>query len=125
VAETVKLPPLTMMAWLRYDLVERLLDGLGPITSILEIGCGQGAVGVRLAHRAPYLGVEPDEASYAVAAGRAAQLAGRARVLHGDSSLIDRDESSTWSARSRSWSTSRTTSPLSRTGRRTSAPADT
>ncbi|MEO6712655.1 MAG: methyltransferase domain-containing protein [Mycobacteriales bacterium] len=91
-ADTVKLPPLTMMAHLRYDLVDRLLDDIGPISSILEIGCGQGAVGVRLAHRAPYLGVEPDDASYAVAAQRAAGLAGRARVLHGDSSLIDRDE---------------------------------
>lgn len=91
-ADTVTLPPLTMMAWLRYDLVTRLLDGIEPIGSILEIGCGQGAVGMRLAHRAPYLGVEPDDASYAVAAGRAAQLAGRARVLHGDSSLVDRDE---------------------------------
>lgn len=91
-ADAVKLPPLTMMAWLRYDLVERLLDGIGPISSILEIGCGQGAVGVRLAHRAPYLGVEPDDASYAVAAERVAALAGRARVMHGDSSLVDRDE---------------------------------
>ena len=91
-ADTVNLPPLTMMAWLRYDLVERLLDGIGPVSSILEIGCGQGAVGMRLAHRAPYLGVEPDDASYAVAAARAAQLRGRARVLHGDSSMVDRDE---------------------------------
>jgi SAM-dependent methyltransferase len=92
VADPVKLPPLTMMASLRYDLVDRLLDGLGPISSILEIGCGQGAVGVRLAQRAPYLGVEPDDESYAVAASRAGLLPGRARVLHGDSSLIDRDE---------------------------------
>jgi SAM-dependent methyltransferase len=81
-----------MMAWLRYDLVERLLDGLGPIGSILEMGCGQGAVGMRLAHRAPYLGVEPDDASYAVASARAADLRGRARIRHGDSSVVDRDE---------------------------------
>lgn len=91
-ADPVKLPPLTPMAWLRYDLITRLLDDIGPISSILEIGCGQGAVGVRLAQRAPYLGVEPDASSYAVAAERAAQLGGRARVLHGDSSLVDRDE---------------------------------
>ncbi len=91
-ADTVALPPLTPMAWLRWDLVSRMLDDVEPLSSIFEIGAGQGSFGVRLAHRAPYLGVEPDASSYAVAAERAAALPGRARVLHGDSSLVDRDE---------------------------------
>ena len=91
-ADTVNLPPLTPMAWLRWDLVSRLLDDVTPLASILEIGAGQGSFGVRLAHHAPYLGVEPDASSYTVAAERAQALPGRARMLHGDSSLVDRDE---------------------------------
>lgn len=63
------LPPLAIRAWLRYDVVSRLLARLAP-TSVLEIGCGQGAFGSRLAGRVNYLGVEPDEDSYQVAASR-------------------------------------------------------
>jgi SAM-dependent methyltransferase len=40
------------------------------ITDALEIGCGQGAFGARLARRYRYLGVEPDKTSWAVAQRR-------------------------------------------------------
>jgi SAM-dependent methyltransferase len=75
------LPPLAIRAWLRFDVVQRKLDDLGP-ASVLEIGCGQGSAGARLADRFPsYLGVEPDDASFAVAEKRIAKRGGR--VIHG------------------------------------------
>lgn len=40
------------------------------VGSVLEIGCGRGGFGARLAQRYAYLGIEPDEASYAVAKER-------------------------------------------------------
>ncbi len=40
------------------------------LTDVLEIGCGQGALGARLARRYRYLGLEPDEASSTVARRR-------------------------------------------------------
>ena len=49
------------------------------ISDVLEIGCGQGAVGARLAQRYRYLGVEPDQASWAVASQRIS-AAGRGEV---------------------------------------------
>jgi SAM-dependent methyltransferase len=69
------LPPLAPRAWLRWDLVDRLVTELRPAT-VLEIGCGQGSMGVRLAGRADYLAVEPDPGSYAVAASRVAACGG-------------------------------------------------
>ncbi len=63
------LPPLAIRAWLRYDLVSRVIARLQP-ASVLEIGCGQGSFGARLAGRMEYVGVEPDRASYEVAARR-------------------------------------------------------
>lgn len=77
---TGQLPPLSIRAWLRYDVVGRMLDRLRPATA-LEIGCGQGAFGARLAERADYLGVEPDDASFEVATARITPRGGR--VLHG------------------------------------------
>jgi SAM-dependent methyltransferase len=66
------LAPLAPHAWLRYDAVKRTLPaGVG---SVLEIGCGRGAFGARLAQRYVYLGIEPDEASYAVARQRIAAV---------------------------------------------------
>lgn len=73
--------PLTPMGSLRYDLVQRVITGLAPKT-ILEFGCGQGAVGARLAARTEYLGIEPDAESCAVARQRLASATGR--VVHGD-----------------------------------------
>jgi SAM-dependent methyltransferase len=40
------------------------------VGSVLEIGCGLGGFGARLAQQYDYLGIEPDEASYAVARER-------------------------------------------------------
>ncbi len=56
---------------MRWAVVERLLAGVSPAT-ILEVGCGQGAFGSRLAARGRYLGVEPDATSFAVAKSRIA-----------------------------------------------------
>jgi SAM-dependent methyltransferase len=55
---------------MRFDVVSRLLDAIKP-ESILEIGCGQGSAGARLARRAgTYLAVEPDADSFGVAGPR-------------------------------------------------------
>ncbi len=80
---TVSMPPLTLYGSLRWDVVAPLL----PTTPsrVLEIGCGQGAVGVRLAAGGhDWTGVELDQAS-AEAARQRLQAAGAAgRVVHGD-----------------------------------------
>jgi SAM-dependent methyltransferase len=78
--ETNPLPPLAIRAWLRYDVVKRVIEGLRPGTA-LEIGCGQGAFGARLAGEVTYLGVEPDETSYRVACSRIEPRGGK--VLNG------------------------------------------
>ena len=41
--------PLAPNAWLRYDVVERMLPA--GVNDVLEIGCGQGSFGARLARR--------------------------------------------------------------------------
>jgi glycosyltransferase involved in cell wall biosynthesis len=69
--------PLTPNAWLRYDVLTRMLPA--GIQDVLEVGCGQGALGVRLAQRYQYLGLEPDEVSWAVAQRRIS-AAGRGEV---------------------------------------------
>jgi SAM-dependent methyltransferase len=67
------LPPLTPNASLRWDIVSRLVPPQA--RTIIEVGCGQGAAGARLAVRSDnYLGVEPDAASCAVAAERLAAI---------------------------------------------------
>jgi len=71
------LPPLSIRAWLRYDTISRILDELEPKT-ILEVGCGQGALGARLATRAAYTGVEPDPSSFRVAKDRIESCGGHA-----------------------------------------------
>jgi SAM-dependent methyltransferase len=60
--------PLAPNSWLRYDVVRRMLPA--GVTDVLEVGCGQGAFGARLAQRYHYLGVEPDQASWTVASRR-------------------------------------------------------
>ncbi|HEU5009031.1 MAG TPA: methyltransferase domain-containing protein [Jatrophihabitantaceae bacterium] len=69
-------PPLAIRAWLRYDLVSRVIDRLAP-TDVLEIGCGQGSFGARIAERAEYLGIEPDRSSFEVARSRVEARGGR------------------------------------------------
>lgn len=71
-------PPLPPNAAMRWSVVRRFVDQLAPRT-ILEIGCGQGAFGARLAPRASYLAVEPDATSFAVAKGRIERAGGRIR----------------------------------------------
>jgi glycosyltransferase involved in cell wall biosynthesis len=69
--------PLTPNAWLRYDVLTRILPA--GINDVLEVGCGQGALGVRLAQRYHYLGLEPDQVSWAIAQQRIS-AAGRGEV---------------------------------------------
>lgn len=63
-----RLAPLAPNAWMRFDTVSRLLPA--GAETVLEIGCGRGAFGVRLARLYRYLGIEPDADSCAVARER-------------------------------------------------------
>ena len=54
---------------------------------MLEVGCGQGAVGARIAARADYVGVEPDAQSCAVA--RSGSSPGAASVVHGTDADVE------------------------------------
>ena len=81
------LPPLTLHAWLRYDAIQRLLPA--GVERVLEVGAGQGAVGALLAERYDYVGLEPDAASFAVAA----QRVGPERLVQGDDETFVADES--------------------------------
>ncbi len=84
-------PPLPLNAWLRYDLVERFLRELGPeVSSIVEIGAGQGSVATRLAQRYDYVGVEPDPLACSQASLRLRET-GRGRMVCGDVSALDPD----------------------------------
>jgi SAM-dependent methyltransferase len=75
--------PLTPSAWLRYDLIQRMLP-VG-VADILEVGCGQGALAARLVRRYNYLGVELDQASWSVARERLAVVgAGQVRNISFD-----------------------------------------
>lgn len=80
-------PPLSIMGALRWDVVRRLLP-TGRGLDVLEIGCGQGSVGVRLAADHTYLGLEPDPASYETARDRLAAL-GRGEVRQGSIDLVE------------------------------------
>lgn len=79
-------PPLTLTAWLRYDLVKRLLDRLGDVETVLEIGVGEGALGARLAADFRYVGLEQDGTSWEKARARIEPHGGT--VLHGDTSVL-------------------------------------
>ncbi len=77
-------PALPPNAALRWAVVHRIVEDLRPAT-VLEIGCGQGAFGARLASGRRYLGVEPDATSYAVARSRIGPAGGDVRnVAVGD-----------------------------------------
>jgi SAM-dependent methyltransferase len=71
---------------LRWCVVRPIVANLRPGT-ILELGCGLGAVGVRLARMGTYTAVEPDVRSWAVANDRIAPLG--ATVIHGDHTKAD------------------------------------
>ncbi|MGH9212802.1 MAG: methyltransferase domain-containing protein [Acidimicrobiales bacterium] len=70
-------PPLAPNAALRWHVVQKRLATIQP-SSVLELGAGQGGVAVRLAARADYVGVEPDEVSRATAVSR---LEGHGRLV--------------------------------------------
>lgn len=72
-----QLAPLTPNAWLRYDLIRRMIPS--SVNDILEIGCGMGALGVRLSAQYNYLGLEPSTESFAKAKERMAR-GGRGEV---------------------------------------------
>ncbi len=76
-------PPLTLAGWLRHDRIRRLLPLCGHISSVLEIGPGEGALAVRLASAYDYTGVEPDVRSYEKTRRRLGAL-GRGDVVLGD-----------------------------------------
>ena len=92
------LPPLTPNAWLRWDLVSGMLPSESESESdseprtVLEVGCGQGGFGVRLAQRYDYLGLEPDPDSCAVARARLGEAGGRGEVRNGDLSALEDGE---------------------------------
>jgi len=65
--------PLTIMARLREPYISKLVRGVRP-SNILEVGAGQGAMGTRLSQFAPYVGIEPDVSSAAVAMKRFASI---------------------------------------------------
>jgi SAM-dependent methyltransferase len=71
---------------MRWSVVDRMVDGVHP-ASILEIGCGQGSFGTRLAARADYLAVEPDETSFGMAKARIEPAGGV--VLNQTSDALD------------------------------------
>jgi SAM-dependent methyltransferase len=68
-------PPLAPNARLRWSVVKRIVDEVNPVT-VLEIGCGQGSFGARLAQGSAYVGVEPDPKSFAVARSRVTPVGG-------------------------------------------------
>ena len=87
---TAVLPPLSPNGWLRWEVVSRLLPP-GRL-DVLEIGCGQGGFGARLAQRYRYVGVEPDAVSCTVARARVAAAGGGGEVRQGDESVVAADE---------------------------------
>jgi SAM-dependent methyltransferase len=84
------LPPLSPNGWLRWEVVSRLLPP-GRL-DVLELGCGQGGFGARLAQRYRYVGVEPDAVSCTVARARVAAAGGGGEVRQGDESVVAADE---------------------------------
>lgn len=86
------LPPLSPNAWLRWAVVSRLLPPPDRDLRVLEVGCGLGGFGARLAQRYTYVGVEPDAQSCSVAQQRVAIAAGTGEVRNGDLSAVGADE---------------------------------
>lgn len=80
------LPPLSPNAWLRWDVVSQLLPE--DAYAVLEVGCGQGGFGVRLAQGYRYVGLEPDAASCEVARARLAAAGVGGEVRNGGLSAL-------------------------------------
>jgi SAM-dependent methyltransferase len=83
-------PPLALHAWLRYDAIRRQLRRATGVRSVLEIGAGQGAVGVMLAQGYAYTGLEPDPTSFAAARSRF-DRAGLQEMVNGDLTALAAD----------------------------------
>lgn len=83
-------PPLAPQARLRWRIIREIVGDLAP-KSILELGCGLGSMGVRLAQLADYTAAEPDDQCWAIARDRMAPHGGT--VLHGYHDVIDKDAS--------------------------------
>jgi len=60
-------PPLTLGAWMRFEVLARHIDERSITGSVVEMGCGKGSLGVRLATIFDYTGVEPDPVSRSAA----------------------------------------------------------
>lgn len=86
------LPPLTINAWLRHDPIMRALAGVPRTAPLLEIGCGQGALGARLAQRFTYTALELDPVSASVARSRVTAVSAQAQVLDRDVRDLEHDE---------------------------------
>jgi len=86
------LPPLSPNGWLRWEVVSRLLPPPDRSLRVLEVGCGQGGFGARLAQQYAYVGLEPDATSASVAVQRLAEAGGRGEVRQGDLSVLAADE---------------------------------
>jgi SAM-dependent methyltransferase len=73
------------MASLRWHVIRKILGRIRP-GNVLEIGCGQGSVGARIARRAEYIGLEQDTQSYLTAKARIEPAGGR--VLNGGLDMV-------------------------------------
>ena len=78
--------PLSPSAWLRYDIVARMIPA--GVEDVLEVGCGRGAFGARIASSYNYLGLEPDEASCEVARQRVAAVGGSGQVRNDSTTAL-------------------------------------
>jgi glycosyltransferase involved in cell wall biosynthesis/ubiquinone/menaquinone biosynthesis C-methylase UbiE len=74
------LPPLTFNAHLRWDVITRELAGR-EVSSVLEIGPGEGAVACRLAPGRQYTGVELSDRTRAITERRLEQLGAPGRLV--------------------------------------------
>jgi SAM-dependent methyltransferase len=82
-------PPLTVHAWLRFSMVRELLGGINAST-VLEIGVGQGSLGVILASQFDYTGLEVDSEAISTARRRFARHgADPSRVLNGSLEQVE------------------------------------
>ena len=87
VSSHLRVPALTVTAWLRYDVIRRMLARVEGARTMLEIGTGEGSVGLMLARRFDYVGLELDPECYGTAAARF-ERAGLREVVHGDLSSL-------------------------------------
>lgn len=67
--DRTRTPPLPIRAWLRYSTVESLLSQI-EARNVLEVGAGLGSVGVLLARRYDYTGIDLDQTALGAARDR-------------------------------------------------------